>query len=1155
MKAVAVLVLATCQAFAGVVAVTVSLSPADVGLKQLDRFAMVSLTTDQPGVVATWTTEPGKPLLPVLSGNVLIPAGADVERIEVLPLERVELAQGVSVYPVQPMRPLSQFNDVPFVEPDKLTYSSEAKYPAEALTAVPAGSKAGFRIAGFLYCPFEYFPASGRLVLISRARVIVSYHENSLPVTVLTPSQLDFAAEDVARLVANPKDLAHFAPPAVEKDAKETDVLMFTSSTLAPALAGIRSWLMRKGYFTEIVRTDTISLPGRDVPEKMRNLVKRKFQDEGLKYVILAGDTQHCKLRYGYLPYSTYNVPADMYFGDLDGTWDANNNNNFGEMTGDSVDLFHDVYVGRLPLDDATNAANFLRKDTTYEICPDTAYLNNVILPGEVLWSNIDYHGSIVNQNIARMLNAAWPWEVDSGLNIGSSRVISGVNAGRHLFHFAGHGSATAFGSTFSTSNLASLTNVAKPCIVNTMACDCGWFDQSTDCLGEQFINITNGGAVSTMFNARYGWGAPPCQGPNENMNCAFFHNYLAGMTQGRAHGLAKDFLRNESFSQMTARWAMYTNTLQGDPTMIMWRSAPEQLAVTHPDTIPAMPQVLEVSVDCGDEPVLGARVAVTHLGELVGRAVTNPLGTAHVPLATIEDTWTLGITVTAQDARIYQSVIRTKTGSNAPLVVIARSRVADPNGRLDPYEESDLYCVVANRGAMPADSVSGTLTTTSPWVTVINATSSYGTIAAGDTAAGTAYRVAVDRNCPHGHRAAFQLTTAAGTSNWTSDFELVVGLPHSRGGIWATLDTGDYCLSVCGNGGIGTTRWRGEGYGFIYPKSRMWSAASMMHGSFMLGTDSTWVADNFYGTPGWHVCPQDFVMVDSVRPVYPPELGDKELITTFTDANHPQPRNVRIVHRAYGSARPTHKDFVILEYRIFNTDSVPLESLYTAVCCDFRTPGWNVNDSFDFAGTDSLRNLAYVRSAASGETLAMGIRHIYPPTWPGFANCINEWTYVANGFTKAEKIQFMNGTLRSTTGTTRANWDAMSSSGPHRIPAGDSIILAWVLCGSRTVTQLLAVSDTAALWYSPPVGVSSPEHEVGPSKFGVYPQLFAGELRFSRPHTGAFRATLTDALGRVVASRTFPAGEGQIVWRPDVSPGVYFLRSGALQAKVLSVR
>ncbi|MEO0079812.1 MAG: C25 family cysteine peptidase, partial [candidate division WOR-3 bacterium] len=331
------------------------------------------------------TTEPGKPLLPIFSGNLLIPAGANLKGITITRIEKVELEGSYHIYPTQPMRPLSRFNSVPFVEPDPVVYSSNTVYPSEPLTPVPAGSKAGFRLAGFLLCPFEYRPQTGKLTLWTRVELEASYEENRHPVTALTPGQREFVEADIKELVLNQADVSRMAPPTFELDGPELDVVIVTSSALAPALVNFRSYLARKGYFTEIMPTETIyaRYPGRDNAEKIRNMLKDKFATQGLKFAILAGDVQHVPCRTGYLPYSPYNVPADLYFSDLDGTWDANNNSQFGEYSytnfnPDSVDLYSDIYIGRLPLDDAANCVNFLAKDTTYECHPDTAYLDNV---------------------------------------------------------------------------------------------------------------------------------------------------------------------------------------------------------------------------------------------------------------------------------------------------------------------------------------------------------------------------------------------------------------------------------------------------------------------------------------------------------------------------------------------------------------------------------------------------------------------------------------------------------------------------------------------------------------------------------------------------------------------------------------------------------
>jgi len=1155
----ALLLAAAASAFAGVVTVSLQTSPSSFALTQQDGFTVVKLASDQDGIGVLWTTEPGSPLLPVYSGNVLIPSGAELTSITVKRVERTELGQGFSLYPVQPPRPAN--TAVPFVGPNPAVYSSRAVYPAVPLTQIPAGSKAGFRIAGFTFCPFEYRAASGSLTLLSRVELAVSYRENALAAPVLTKSQREQAQPGVEAIVVNSKDVTTMSPPAAEKDAAEIDVIIVTSSAMKPTFETLRTYYMRKGFFTVIMPTETIyaRYTGYDNAEKVRNMLKEKFAQNGLKYVVLGGDVAICPFRNGYLPYSgsPYNVPADWYFADLDGTWDDNGNHQYGEMTGDNPDLFGDIIVARIGVDDATMFANFFRKDTIYELAPDTSYLDNVLLPFEALWSNIDYYGRIVNKNIAIALSAMSTWEVDSMLDMPPATCVAALNAGRQFMHFAGHGATTAFGSTFLTSNISQLTNSTKPFIVNSMACDCGDFDEG-DCLGELLLTNTNG-AVSTATNARSGWGAPPCMGPSEALCMEFYNNYVKGFNQGEAYNLAKDFWRNAAFSQLSYRWSLYDWTFQGDPTMRMWRTKPQTLTVTVPDSLAIGPQMVEISVDCGDSPAPGARVAITHSGELLGRGLTNSQGWASFPITGPGDTWTLVLTVQAQDAQIYTKTLGVGGTCPSVLVTLSHCEVADPNGRLDPNEQSDVYFVAQNLGASPATSATGILRSLSPYVTVIDSTSSYGDIPSRDTARGDAYAVRVGCDCPHGHRAEFVLVFASNEGNWRVPTSCIVGMPRVRGGMTAVHDTADFVLSVTANGGIGTTRWRGEGLGFIYPKSRQWSSSALMHGSFMLGLDTTWVADNFYGAP-WRETPLDFATVESLRLVYPPQLGAQEYACVFDDSRHPQPRGFRITQRSFVSANLAQRDFAVIEYRIHNTDTAPVNGLWVGAACDFRTMGWNANDGTDYAGTDSGRVLAYVKSASSGETLALGVRPIYPAGMNGWANCINQATYVNDGFTKSEKFRFMDGELRSTNGTTQADWEAMSAVGPFAIAAGDSQTVAFVICGGRTVATMTANSDTACEWYDPPTAVTEAAPPLEVRGFDLAPSVSNGVLniRYSLSRLEPVTVTLYDASGRTVDATTVsPAGvSGELHWRPTgIERGIYFLKVGDQTQKAVMVR
>jgi len=636
--------------------------------------------------------------------------------------------------------------------------------------------------------------------------------------------------------------------------------------------------------------------------------------------------------------------------------------------------------------------------------------------------------------------------------------------------------------------------------------------------------------------------------GPSEALCMEFYNNYIKGFNQGEAYNLAKDFWRNAAFSQLTYRWSVYDWTFQGDPTMRMWRCVPREVAVDFPDTISASPQTLTADVGyVGGEQAAGARVALTHAGELIARSVANSSGVASLAIPAIEDTWTLELVAIAQDGRWFTKTVEVSDGSENALVVYSHNWVDDANGRLDPGEESDLYLVVENRGNAAATAGSGTLYSDSPYLTVVNDTSAYGDIAVGDTARGNAYRVRVSPDCPHGHRAELHLLVTSGKGLWRSDLKLVVGLERARSGITAVHDTADFVMSVTANGGIGTTRWRGEGLGFIYPKSRTWSSSALMHGSFMLGTDTAWVADNFYGVP-WRETPLDFGTVESLRVVYPPQLGAQEYACEFDDSDHPNPRDLHVRQRSFVSANLAYKDFVVLDYCIYNEGDSQVSNLYAAAACDFRTMGWNRNDGTDYAGTDSARALAYVKSASSGETLALGVRSIYPPEADGWANCINQATYIDDGFTKSEKFRFMDGTLRSTTGSSPADWEAMSSVGPFTIAAGDSQIVAFVICGGPTVALMTANSDTAADWYNPPIAVAEHPEPLAVTGFELAPSVSSGVLniRYNLSRLEPVTITLHDASGRTVDALSLnPKGHtGTLRWKPArVERGIYSLR------------
>ncbi|MEO0005219.1 MAG: hypothetical protein ABIK49_04370, partial [candidate division WOR-3 bacterium] len=83
---------------AGVVNLPITISPEQVSVVSYDGWSVVKLNLDQNGMVCVTTTAPGEPLLPVISGNVLIPPDAKLKRVILKNVHWQEIATGLSLY-------------------------------------------------------------------------------------------------------------------------------------------------------------------------------------------------------------------------------------------------------------------------------------------------------------------------------------------------------------------------------------------------------------------------------------------------------------------------------------------------------------------------------------------------------------------------------------------------------------------------------------------------------------------------------------------------------------------------------------------------------------------------------------------------------------------------------------------------------------------------------------------------------------------------------------------------------------------------------------------------------------------------------------------------------------------------------------------------
>jgi hypothetical protein len=1125
---------------AGTVTYTLNTSPAAVRFSSLDGFDVVELP--QGGVLP----DPGKPALPEVAVTLAIPADAQVTGVAVTPLAVTEL--GIyNVVPSQPAYPLSK-QAAAWVPPDAQVYSSNTPFPAGTLLGYHSGSAAGFRVVSVRVSPFSLKPASGQLSLSTKLRIRVDYVDGMDGTRTLTPLQRDRALAGLRTLVRNPEDLERFSPMTARKGLPEIAYLVVTNDELAPDFVQFAEYRTSRGLRTEIRTEEWIdrNYEGRDLQEKTRNLIRDCFDNRGLSYVLLAGDNAQVPSRRILvdLGWETGDIPTDLYFGDLDYSWDSNNNNLFGEMS-DSVDLYADVIVGRASVDRAKQVQNFTYKVKTYEANPATDYIKRSLLPSGWLWRSANYHGRFVNDSIANLTPTGWA-DVKMENPPGTGAVADSLDHGFSVFDPAGHGNSAGVYDENGTSiylngSASTQQNYRRYAVMTSLACTPGNFE-AEDCLAEAALNCDSAGCIGVMMNSRYGWGTPPQMGPSEKL-CVRFYDHLFNSGEyaiGVVHSRSREEYAGAAFSDALWRWCMTEFNLLGDPAIDFWTDVPGQLAVVAADTILTGEQDLSVTVRRNGSPFVGALVCAWKGDEVFATALTNGSGNASLSIhpATSGE---LRLTATAHDNLPGTRTVAVKPGAPEPYVTYRRFLVDDagqpnPNGILEPGETCNLSLTVANIGNGPADNASVVLRILGGRGSVTDSTAGFGTIAAGDSATTASLGLSAEPDAMPGSGLRLLARVASGGSEWDLEFEVVLGYP---GRICADIDTGKVALTVTARGTIGfDPEQDGAGRGFRFPDS---DTSCLNTASFCLVGCPEYIADRFYSQGGHDA---DWQLAESVYARAPAWNADEYLTAAFSDAGHPNAHNVTVRQHALGLDDPGNDDWVVLVYDVHNGGSEEI-SAHAGLLADF-----------DVVATDRLHDLAYTDAGLATAFMRNGITQ---SRWCGVKllthdaaaklACIDHGLYVYSdsGLNENMKYRIMTGQL-GTSGSDRPfNWSVAVSTGPLSMPLDGDVRVAFAFVAAGDSATYLDACRRAQEWYDANVGVAEPslKPQATGLKLEAYPNpaTNAVNLHLSTPLAVPASLRMYDTQGRLVHSSFGIRTSSFRLDLRSMPAGIYYLR------------
>jgi len=281
----------------------------------------------------------------------------------------------------------------------------------------------------------------------------------------------------------------------------------------------------------------------------------------------------------------------------------------------------------------------------------------------------------------------------------------------------------------------------------------------------------------------------------NQNFYTALFNLKMHRVGEALAHG--------QSFV-----WTTYGDeyeyegwNCQGDPALDVWTAYPVTPTVMHSATVPSGPSSYLVSVENGGNPVPSALVCAYADGEIYETGTTDANGNVTLSVnPVLADT--MWLTVTGHNVHPYEShAVVTVDG---PFLQYDSASPDDSSGNNDglvsPGETVALTVTLENSGPDDATNTMGVLRSNDTYVTLVDTTSSYGTIVSGGTGDNlTDYTMQVGSDCPNGHELALTLYATADDMRgaWTI---LIPGVTVSA----ADLTIGSVTVDDSGDGGDG---------------------------------------------------------------------------------------------------------------------------------------------------------------------------------------------------------------------------------------------------------------------------------------------------------------------------------------------------------------
>ena len=562
--------------------------------------------------------EPGSPLLPVYSSQIVLQQGAKVKSFSVVG-KAVDLDGEFLIEHAKYSQPLSSFDKNLITPQNTRIYNLNSAYPAQLGYAKDVGKKFGYSILPFNLNPVSYVPASGKISYYKELNIVIelAYEKDVDAGGLNAPSKVE-QLNDISAITDDISAVKTYSVASkvfknVVLDLAQIDYVLIVPEAFEKTDIN-RLMQYHKDYNGYNVTNITIEWiasqyagvkpsGGSDIQTKIREFIYDAYSQWGVRFAMLVGEEllipsrkMHAEAEGKYVD----EIPADMYFGCLDGTFDANTNGVYGEVDdgvdGADIDLFAEVYIGRVAVGSSGDFKHFVDKIIAYETEEYDDYLREVHMLGEYLgfggvsdyakgmMEQIRLGGTYDGYTTLGFTDSNYSNQYDLDVNLydydtdgswDTASVSTLMNDGSHIFNHLGHANVQ-YSMRLRNADLDNLSN-DNYFFVYSQGCNSGWFDNvNGECFAQKITSMEHG-AFGVIMNARYGFGVEESTDGSSQRFARQFWNYGLGNYESETRGqgrLLEPGVANQLSKEKYApninddcmRWTTYGLNLFGDP-------------------------------------------------------------------------------------------------------------------------------------------------------------------------------------------------------------------------------------------------------------------------------------------------------------------------------------------------------------------------------------------------------------------------------------------------------------------------------------------------------------------------------------------------------------------------------------------------------------